>query len=411
VNRAPARVAITGLGAIAANGHSVEEIWANSLEGISGIARLRDVDCAGLSVDFGGEIKDFDFDPYVTRREQFKYDVSQLYATAATRMALEDARGLETYDPSRIGVVIGSAIGPIRAHRAAVRAADGDGSKAVSSYYPAAGAASLGASLPAMSLGLKGPVYAATGACATAAYDLISASHLLTSMDADLVLAGAVDAGAVGVVLAGFENMRSLARHSDPVRASRPLDLDRNGLVFSEGAAVLALERLQSARDRGARIYAVLTGYGMSSDAGNVLASDADGLSRACRSALERAGRLPEDVDHLNLHAAGTKQGDLAEAQALHGVFGTRAADIPVTAPKSFLGHAMGAAAGLESILLVKTVATGLIPPTINLDVPDPAIDLNASNQAVEAPVRVALKTASGLGGVNAALVFEEWTP
>jgi 3-oxoacyl-[acyl-carrier-protein] synthase II len=405
------QVAVTGLGAIAANGHSVDEIWSNSLAGISGIRRLPEADAEGLGVDVAGAIGDFDFGDYVSRRDELTYDPSQLFATAAARMALEDAGGPAVHGADRIGVVIGSAGGAVRAHYAAAWAVDGDGPKAVSAYYPAAGAASLTASLPAMSLGLKGPVYAVSGACATAAYDLISASHLLAAGDADLVLAGAVELGAVSPALAGFANMRSLAHHAEPARASRPLDLHRNGLVFAEGAAVLALERLELARARGARIYALLTGYGMTSDAGNVLAADADGISRACRRALERAGREPDDVDHVSLHAAGTQQGDLAEAQAVHDVFGERAATIPVTAPKSLFGHAMGAAAGLETIMLMKTFETGVIPPTINLDTPDPAIRLNASKRAVEASVGVALKTSSGLGGLNAALVFEALLP
>ncbi len=405
-----ARIAVTGLGAIAANGHSVDEIWESCVAGRSGIARFRDTDCSGLAVDFGGEIRDFDFGAYVSKRDQLTFDVSQLFATAAARMALEDAGGLALYDRDRMGVVIGTGAGGLRTHVAMVAAAAAEGLRAVSAYYPAAGSASLAASLPAMSLGLRGPTYGVVGACATAAYGLISAANLLTVGDADLVLAGAVDAVALPTVLAGFENMRSLARHPDPARASRPLDRDRNGLVLAEGAAVLTLERLDSAIARNARIYAVLTGYGMTSDAGDVLSADAAGIERACRGALSRAGQTAASVEHVNLHAAGTRLGDLAEARALHAVLGNRAATIPVTAPKSLFGHAMGAAAGLETIVLMKTFESGLIPPTINLDTPDPEIGLNASNQPVQVRVATALKTNSGLGGLNVALLFEAWT-
>ena len=403
------KIAVTGVGAIAANGNSADEIWVSCVAGRSGIAPLRATDCTGLAVGFGGEIKDFDFGAHVSRRDQLTYDVSQLYATATARMACDDARGSAAYEPGRIGAVIGTGAGALRTHLAMVRAADADGPRAVSAYYPAAGSASMAASLPAMRLGLRGPTYGVIGACATAAYAVICAAQVLAANDADLMLAGGVDAVALPTVLAGFENMRSLAHHPDPARASRPLDRDRNGLVLAEGAAVLALERLESACARGARIYAVLAGYGMTSDAGEVLSADAAGVERACRIALERAGCTQADVDHVNLHAAGTRLGDLAEAKAMKGVFGKRAATIPVTAPKSLFGHAMGAAAGLETVMLMKTFETGVIPPTINLETPDPEIAVNASNQPVEASIGTALKTSSGLGGLNVALVFQAW--
>jgi 3-oxoacyl-[acyl-carrier-protein] synthase II len=399
--------AVTGLGAVAANGHSVEEIWASCLAGRSGIARLP---AAGSSttaeLHLAGAITGFDFGSFVSRRDLRNYDLSQLYAAAAARMALEDAGGPELYERERIGVVIGTGAGAVRTHVDTVRASERAGSGAVSAYYPAVGSASLSASLPAMRLGLRGPVYGVTGACATGAYDLVSATHLLAAGDADLVLAGAVDTLAVEVVLSGFANMRALARHVDPARACRPLDLERNGLVLAEGAAVIALERLDAARARGARVYGVLAGYGLTSDAGDVLAADAAGIERACLRAIERAGLAPRDVDHVNLHASGTRQGDLVEARALHRVLGDRAAAVPVTAPKSLFGHAMGAAAALEAVVLLKTLETGLIPPTINLETPDPAIALNAAARTVEASIRVALSTNSGLGGLNAALVF-----
>jgi 3-oxoacyl-[acyl-carrier-protein] synthase II len=401
------QIAVTGLGAIASNGHSAAEIWANCLAGVSGIARFRDMDCTGIEVDFGGEITDFDFEPWVSQRDRLNFDPSQLYATAASAMALDDAgESARAYDPARIGVVIGTGAGPVRTHSANWQAAERAGPTAVSAYYPASATVSLAASLPAMSLGLRGPTFGASGACATAVYNLVGASHLLAAGDADLVLAGAVDATVLPTAVAGFANMRGLARHAEPARASRPLDRDRNGLVLAEGCAVVALERLDAALRRGARIYGVLAGYGLTGSAGSVLAADADGIARACHLALARAGLRPEEVEHVNLHAAGTRQGDLVEAQALHDVLGERAATIPVTAPKSLLGHAMGAAAGLETVLLLKTLETGWIPPTINLDMPDPEIDLSASTVPVRALVRTAMKTSFGLGGLNAALVF-----
>jgi 3-oxoacyl-[acyl-carrier-protein] synthase II len=401
------QIAVTGIGALAANGHSPREIWDNCLAGVSGITRFRDVRCAGREVDFGGEITDFDLEPYVAQRYWRMFDLSQLYAAAAAKMAYDDAAAADDYDPARIGVVIGTGVGPLRTHDTSSRALDRGGPESVSSHCAPASTVSLAASLPAMVLGIRGPTFGVSGACATAAYNLISAAHLLTAGDADFVLAGSVDAMAIRLGMMAFANMRGLAQHSDPSRASRPLDRDRNGLVLAEGAAVLALERFESAAGRNARIYGVLCGYGMSGDAGNVVAASADGIARACRAALARSSLTAEEIDHVNLHAAGTKQGDLAEAKALHSVFGKRASEIPVTAPKSMLGHAMGAAAGLETILLLNTLETGTIPPTINLENQDSAIDLNASTQSVQRSIRTGLKTSLGLGGLNAALVFQ----
>jgi 3-oxoacyl-[acyl-carrier-protein] synthase II len=400
-------IAVTGIGAIAANGHTAGEIWSNCLAGVSGIARFDNIDCSGLEVDFGGAIRNFDFEPFIPLRQQLTYDLSQLYAAAAASMALDDAGGRSRLaDAATIGVVIGTGAGALRSHDANSRAAARTGRIGVSAHYAPVATVSLSASLPAMLLGIRGPTFAVSGACATAAYNLISAAHLLVAGDADIVLAGAVDAMALPLAIMAFENMRGLARNADPTRACRPLDRGRNGLVLAEGASVFALERLDAAASRGAHVYGVLCGYGMSSDAGSLVAANADGIGRACRTALTRAGVSADEIDHVNLHAAGTQQGDLAEAQALHEVFGMRASDIPVTAAKSMLGHAMGASSGLETMLLLKTLETGTIPPTLNLEQPDPAVDLKASTKPVQADVRAALKTASGIGGLNAALVF-----
>ena len=400
-------IAVTGIGAIAANGHTADEIWSNCLAGVSGIAPFDDIDCTGLEVDFGGAIRNFNFEPFIPKRQQLTFDLAQLYAASAAKMALDDAGGRSRLvDAAAIGIVIGTGAGALRSHDTNSRAAAREGRIGVSAHYVPVATVSLMASLPAMLLGIRGPTFSVSGACATAAYNLISATHLLIARDADLVLAGAADAMALPLTIMAFENMRGLARHADPVRASRPLDRDRNGLVVAEGASVFALERLESAVARDAHIYGVLCGYGMSSDAGSLVAADAGGISRACRTALMRAGLQAEEIDHVNLHAAGTQQGDLAEANALHEVFGARASDIPVTAAKSMLGHSMGAASGLEAMLLLKTLETGMIPPTLNLDTPDSAVDLKASREPVRADVQTALKTAAGLGGLNAALVF-----
>jgi 3-oxoacyl-[acyl-carrier-protein] synthase II len=400
-------IAITGLGAVAANGHDADAIWSACLGGVSGVAPLVHAPRSIPSGAIGAEIRGFDATRFVDRRDLQTFDTTQVLAAACARMALDDC-GRPAHPPERVGAVIGSALGPTATITAGERALADEGVLAVSHYHAAASTISFTASLPAMRLGLRGPVFAASGACATAAYNVVCALQLLEAGDADLMLAGAVDAARVGAILASFANMRqALATGPDPAAACRPLDRDRGGLVFGEGAAVFALERLADAKRRGARVRAVLRGYGLSSDAGSVLAADRAGVARALATALQRAAVAPADVDHVNLHAAGTRQGDLAEAEALHEVLGPVASRVPVTAAKSMLGHAMGAAAGLELVVAVRTLETGLIPPTRNLEHPDPAIDLSASPQPRRADVRIAVKTASGLGGLNAALVLE----
>jgi len=277
--------------------------------------------------------------------------------------------------------------------------------KVMPAHAPAANV-SLGASAAAKAIGARGPTFCPGGSCASACFALIAAAQLLACGDADVVVAGASDSIVEPWPIASFANMRALARHADPERASRPLDRDRNGFVIAEGAAAFVVERLAAARERGARVYAVLAGYGMSGDAGDVMAASAEGIAHACRIALAKADVRPVAIEHVNLHAAGTRQGDLAEARALHDVLGPRAAEVPVTAPKSLIGHAMGASAGLEIVLALKTLETGLVPPTINLDTIDPAIALNASAAPVRHRVDTILKTSFGVGGLNAVLVF-----
>ena len=400
-------VVITGLGVVAPNGVSVENFWANCLAGVSGIDRIAKLDCAGLDVDYGGEIADFDATRYVSRREAERFDPTQVWTAAAAAAALDDAYiDVGAYGAERIGITIGTGAGPLPAHRTAWDADRCDGPTAVSPYYSASGTTSMCAGFAARTLGIRGATISASGACATGAVSVVAAIQMLATGDADLVLAGAVDAAISRAGLATFGHMRALARHGEPQRASRPLDLDRNGFVLSEGAAVLVLERAAEARARGARMYASIEGHGVTTDPDDLVASGAGGILRAGRLALARAGIGAVDVDHLSLHAAATRAGDLAEARALRELLGARAAQVPATAPKSMLGHAMGAASAFELVLLAKTFETGTIPPTINLDRPDPAIRLQADKRAVDTVVRCALKTSVGLGGVNVALVL-----
>ena len=399
-------VAVVGMAAAAANGASADEVWDATLAGVSGLAPLRGIDLTGLDVRHGGQIPDEAFaSPALDERDALAYDRSQVLAVALAAAALSEA-GDHPYPPARLGAVVATGAGALESHdrqSLAVRAA---GQRAVPARYPAVATLSLAASLPAMRLGLRGPVFGTSGACASFAYAVASAAQLLVAGDADLVLAGVVELVLTPAVLAGFSNMRVLSHHGDPVRACRPLDRDRSGFLMAEGGAVVCLERLADAAARDAQVRAVLLGYGLTSDAGGVLASDPDGIARAVTAALARAEVSAEEVGHLSLHAAGTALGDVAEAEGLHRALGPRAARIPATAPKSLLGHSMGAAAGVETVLAVRSLETGMVPPTLNLEHMDERIALDAVPEPRQADARIALKTTSGIGGLNAALVL-----
>ena len=364
-------IAIVGMAAAGANGASAGALWDACLAGVSGIGRRRGA-VGGGATDIVGEIPEAAFaSPYLEDRDARVYDRSQILAVALSAAALGEAAP-HPYPPERVGVVIGTAAGPLEIHADTALAEDAGGRRAVSARYPAAGSASFGASLAAIRLGLRGPVLATSAACSTFAHTLVVASQLLLAGDADLVLAGAVNLLLTPATIAGFANMRVLADHADPARACRPLDRSRSGLVLSEGGAVFALEREEAAARRDAPIRAVLLGYGITSDAGGIMAPEAEGVARAVALALARAGVDGGEIDHLSLHAAGTPLGDLAEAQALRSVLGDRVGTVPATAPKSMLGHAMGAAGGLETTLLVRSLETGRVPPTMNLEEVDP---------------------------------------
>lgn len=399
-------IAVVGLAAAAGNGASADEVWDACLAGVSGVAPLRGIDLTGVDVRLGGQLADAAFaSSALDERDPVAYDRSQLLAVALADAALRDA-GEHPYPSTRLGAVISTAGGGVESHDVNNRAVRERGQRGVAARYPVAATMSIAASLPAMRLGLQGPVFTTSGACASFAFAVVSAAHLLMAGDADLVLAGVVELVLTPAVLAGFANMRILAHHDDPARASRPLDRDRTGLVMAEGGAVVCLERRADAVARGAPVRAILLGYGLTSDAGGVLAADPDGVARAVTAALGRAGVPPEEIGHLNLHAAGTAQGDVAESDGLHRALGPVAGRIPATAPKSLLGHAMGAAAGVETVLALRTLETGLVPPTLNLEHIDERIALDAAPSVRRSDAPIALKTTVGLGGLNAALVL-----
>jgi 3-oxoacyl-[acyl-carrier-protein] synthase II len=406
-------VVVTGLGCVSPLGVDAESTWQAAVAGRSGVTRLPEDFDPRLPVRIAalvpGPIDPGDLPPKELRR----LDRTILLALAAAREALADA-GLAaagSCDRDRVGVAIGSGIGGVTTllenHRALLEA----GPRRVSPFFVPMTLANMPAGMVAIRNGLRGPNLCHVTACASGAHALGESLRILARGDADVMVAGGTEAAITPLVVAGFANMQALSRRNDePARASRPFDRDRDGFVLAEGAALLVLEREAHARARGARVRARLIGYGASADARHMAAPDpeATGAMRCMQIALADAGRAPADVDYVNAHATSTPAGDEMEVKALHAVFGTHCERLPVSSTKGATGHLLGAAGGLEALLCVRALETGTLPPTINLENPDPECALDhVAGKAREARARVALSNSFGFGGVNAALLFE----
>jgi 3-oxoacyl-[acyl-carrier-protein] synthase II len=403
------RVAVTGLGAVTPLGNDAPSSWRAAVAGESGIDFIKSFDASEFPVRVAAEVKDFDVNGLVSTKEARRLDRNVLLALAAAVEAKEDA-GLNGFDPARVGVVFGSAIGGFlgimeQQHVLAERGPD-----RVSPYFIPSVLVDSASGQIAISLGMRGPNYAPVSACATGSHAVGEAAEIIKRGDADAVLAGGTEACMHPLILAGFCAMRGLAAEDEyPPRASRPFDATRAGFVMGEGACVLLLEDMDAARKRGARIYAEVLGYGASNDAYHMAAPDpaSVGVAEMMRAALARARVEPEDVDYVNAHGTSTPLGDLAETKALKEVFGDHAYKLAVSSTKSMTGHCFGAAGAIEAMMCVLAIHEGVIPPTINYEHPDPECDLDyVPNEAREAKVDVALSNAMGLGGHNGCVLF-----
>jgi 3-oxoacyl-[acyl-carrier-protein] synthase II len=403
------RVAVTGLGAVTPLGNDAPATWRAAVSGESGIDFIKSFDASEFPVRVAAEVKDFDVNDLVSTKEARRLDRNVLLALAAAVEAKEDA-GLNGFDPARVGVVFGSAIGGFlgimeQQHVLAERGPD-----RVSPYFIPSVLVDSASGQIAISLGMRGPNYAPVSACATGSHAVGEAAEIIKRGDADAVLAGGTEACMHPLILAGFCAMRGLAAEDEyPPRASRPFDATRAGFVMGEGACVLLLEDMDAARKRGARIYAEVLGYGASNDAYHMAAPDpaSVGVAEMMRAALARARVEPEDVDYVNAHGTSTPLGDLAETKALKEVFGDHAYKLAVSSTKSMTGHCFGAAGAIEAMMCVLAIHEGVIPPTINYEHPDPECDLDyVPNEAREAKVDVALSNAMGLGGHNGCVLF-----
>ncbi|HVN62410.1 MAG TPA: beta-ketoacyl-ACP synthase II [Gaiellaceae bacterium] len=404
------RVVVTGLGAITPIGNDARSTWRAALAGESGIDFIRSFDASEYPVRIAAEVKDFDPGTVASPKEVRKLERNVLLALGAAREAVGDA-GLDgTYDPGRVGILFGTAIGgflgmmeqhDVLRERGPTRVSP----TFIPSVLPDAASGQL-----AISLGYRGPNYAPVSACATGSHAVGEAAELVRRGDADAVLAGGAEACMHPLILAGFCAMRGLvAEDEHPPRASRPFDATRAGFVMGEGACVLVLEELEAARRRGATVYAEILGYGASNDAHHMAQPDPEsvGVSEMMRRALAGTGVAPERVGYINAHGTSTPLGDLAETKAIKDVFGDHAYELAVSSTKSVTGHCFGAAGAIEAMMCVLAIHEGVLPPTINYEHPDPECDLDyVPNEAREARIDVALSNAMGLGGHNGCVLI-----
>jgi 3-oxoacyl-[acyl-carrier-protein] synthase II len=398
------RVAVTGLGAVTPIGNDAPSTWRAAVAGESGIDWIRAFDAAEFPVKVAAEVKDFDPSQVASPKEVRKLERNVLLSLGAAREAMEDA-GLNGFDPMRVGVVFGTAIGGVNGilEQEEVRRERGP-DRVSPNFLPNVLVDSASGQL-AISHGIKGPNYAVVSACATGSHAIGEGAELIKRGDADAVLAGGAEACMHPLILAGFTAMRGLAvENDDPPRASRPFDATRAGFVMGEGACVLVLEELEAARARGATVYAEVLGYGASNDAHHMAQPEpeATGVAEMMRAALNRANVAHERVGYINAHGTSTPLGDLAETKAIKDVFGKHAYGLAVSSTKSMMGHTFGAAGAIEAMMCVLAVHEGVIPPTINYRTPDPDCDLDyVPNEARTAEIDVALSNAMGLGGHN----------
>jgi len=409
------RVVVTGLGMIAPTGNPVETAWKNVCEGRSGIGRITRFDASELQTQIAGEVKGFNPEDYVEKKDVKKMDLFIHYAIGAAEMAVRDAElQINEHNESRVGVIVGTGLGGLPSLEKYHKVLLERGPSRISPFFIPMLIANLAAGQIAIRFGAKGPNTCIVTACATGAHNIGDAMRAIKYGDADAVIAGGTEANLTPLCIAGFNVMKAISvRNDEPEKASRPFDRDRDGFVVAEGAGIVILEELEFAKKRGApRIYAELIGYGYNGDAYHITAPapEGDGAARCMEMALADAGIAPDEVDYINAHGTSTYLNDITETQAIKRVFRDHARKIPISATKSMTGHLLGAAGSVEAIFSILSLRDGIIPPTINLENPDPECDLDyVPQKAREAKIRVVMSNAFGFGGSNAALVFRRF--
>jgi 3-oxoacyl-[acyl-carrier-protein] synthase II len=400
---------------VAPTGSTVEAAWKNVCEGRSGVGRITRFDASELQTQIAGEVKAFDPEEWVDKKDVKKMDLFIHYAIAAAEMALGDAQlEIDEKNSNRVGVIVGTGLGGLptieRYHKVLMERGPGR----ITPFFIPMLIANLAAGQIAIRFGAKGPNSCVVTACATGAHCIGDSMRAIKYGDADVVIAGGTEANLTPLCIAGFNVMKAISvRNDEPERASRPFDRDRDGFVVAEGAGIVILEELEHARKRGApQIHAELIGYGYNGDAYHITAPapQGEGAARCMQMALADARIAPEEVDHINAHGTSTILNDITETQAIKRLFKDHAKRIPISATKSMTGHLLGAAGSVEAIFSILSIRDGIAPPTINLENRDPECDLDyVPKQAREARIRVAMSNAFGFGGPNAALAFRRF--
>jgi len=408
------RIFVTGMGVISSLGQDLDTFWANLLAGKSGICRVTHFDLEGFTCQVAAEIHDFDPGVHMDPKEAKRNDrYAQLGLAAAKKAVADSGLDLDKIDRDRVGVIVGSGIGGMETIENQARNLIEKGPRRVSAFMIPALISNIASGLIAIEYGFKGPNYGVVSACSTSSHAIGDALRLMQHGDADIMIAGGSEAAITALGFAGFCSMKAMSSsfNDTPQRSSRPFDRDRDGFVMGEGAAVLVLETESSARKRGARVYGEVAGYAASCDAYHVTAPSPDGygLSLAVRNCLKDARLNTSDVGYINAHGTSTVYNDKTETGCIKNVFGDLAKKIPVSSTKSMTGHLLGAAGAIEAVACLKAIESGVLPPTINLENPDPECDLDyVPNQAREVPISVAISNNLGFGGHNTAIAFRK---
>ncbi|XEC97073.1 beta-ketoacyl-ACP synthase II [Paenibacillus tarimensis] len=408
------RVVVTGMGVMTSLGHELEQFWGNLMEGKSGVSKIEAFDVSEYPTQIAAEIKGFDPGQFgIDKKEARRMDRFVQFAVVASQLAIRDA-GIsigQDADPERVGVMIGSGIGGLGTWEDQHNLLLEKGPKRVSPFFIPMMIANMASGQVSMATGAKGPNSTAVTACATGTHSIGDSFKMIARGDADVMICGGAEATIRPTGMAGFCSMRAMStRNDEPAKASRPFDTDRDGFIMGEGSGVLILESLEHALQRGARIYAEIIGYGMSGDAYHMTEPDPDGAARCMTRAIRDAGISPEEVDYINAHGTSTPVGDKSETTAVKKAFGDHAYKLAVSSTKSMTGHLLGAAGGVEAVILGLTIKNGIIPPTINLDNQDPECDLDyVPNSPRKADVRIAISNSFGFGGHNATIVMRKY--
>ncbi|MEL6150177.1 MAG: beta-ketoacyl-ACP synthase II [Chloroflexota bacterium] len=408
------RVVVTGMGVVCPTGNIVEEAWTNAAAGKSGVRTLERPDMSRLEIKMGGEVVNFDADKLLGRRNARRADRVTQLALVAAQQAMEDS-GLEITDENRyeVGCIVGSGIGGIETLVDSVNTFEEKGRRGISPLAVPMMLIDATAAKISIEFGLRGPNYNITTACATGNNSIGEAAEKIRLGQMKAMLAGGAESGFVEIAVSSFNNMTALSRRNDePERASRPFDADRDGFVMGEGAAVLVLEDMEHAKARGATIYAEILGYGHTSDAHHITApmETGEGATKAMEIAMREARINADQIDYINAHGTSTPLNDKSETLAIKNALGEAAYNIPVSSTKSVTGHLLGAAGAVEAVFSIMAICKNIVPPTINLETPDPACDLNyVPNTGIEHPVHIAMSNSFGFGGHNAVLIFGEY--